>query len=368
MNLRELSGGFGDLGTFIPIVVLLVTECDLDPGSVLVFAGLANIVTGLLFGLPIPVQPMKAIAVVAIAEGMTPGQIAAAGLGTAALLLLITLSGLLARVVRYIPEAVVRGIQLGIGLKLLLRGSTMIAETAGAGADGWWLVLLGVILLASSYKWGGFPSALILFAVGLSVALLGSGGITGPLVIGWDGPHLILPDGGEWLTGLLRGSLPQLPLTLLNSVLAVCALSRDLFPRRPAPEPKMAVSVALMNLFGCWFGAMPMCHGSGGLAGQYRFGGRTGGAPFSIGAIKLTVGLLFGSAAVALLANFPGSILGVLLIGAGLELGLPARKCVGRGIVIVILTGAGVLFINTAAGFLVGFVAATLIGRSRKDL
>jgi len=32
-----------------------------------------------------------------------------------------------------------------------------------------------------------------------------------------------------------------------------------------------------MNLTSVPFGGFPMCHGSGGLAAQYRFGARTGG-------------------------------------------------------------------------------------------
>ena len=62
------------------------------------------------------------------------------------------------------------------------------------------------------------------------------------------------------------GGLPQLPLTTLNSVVAVCALSNDLFPERhpPVVAPKsVAVSVGAMNLAGCAFGVMPCCHGAG---------------------------------------------------------------------------------------------------------
>ena len=43
-------------------------------------AGLMNILTGLVFRQPIPVQPMKAIAAIAIAEGLLRDEIIAAGL------------------------------------------------------------------------------------------------------------------------------------------------------------------------------------------------------------------------------------------------------------------------------------------------
>jgi hypothetical protein len=66
----------------------------------------------------------------------------------------------------------------------------------------------------------------------------------------------------------MRAGLAQLPLTTLNSVVAVCQLSSDLFPLRPARLVLVASSVGAMNLVGAWFGAMPCCHGAGGLAGQ----------------------------------------------------------------------------------------------------
>jgi hypothetical protein len=81
-DLPEFSGGLGDLGTFVPLTASLIIVCGMEGGSVLFFAGLANVLVGVAFNQPIPVQPMKAIAAVAIAEGLAPGEIAAAGFMT----------------------------------------------------------------------------------------------------------------------------------------------------------------------------------------------------------------------------------------------------------------------------------------------
>ncbi len=59
-------------------------------------------------------------------------------------------------------------------------------------------------------------------------------------------------------------------MTTLNSVVAVCQLSADLYPAKPASPVLVSTSVGLMNLVGAWFGAMPCCHGAGGLAAQVR--------------------------------------------------------------------------------------------------
>jgi len=85
---------------------------------------------------------------------------------------------------------------------------------------------------------------------------------------------------------------------------AVTQLANQLFPERDSQRwrPRsVAISVGGMNLLGCWFGAMPVCHGSGGLAAQYKFGARYGTAPVVLGSVKLLLGLLFGSSLFTLL-------------------------------------------------------------------
>ncbi|KAH6631045.1 hypothetical protein B0J18DRAFT_422950 [Chaetomium sp. MPI-SDFR-AT-0129] len=120
----------------------------------------------------------------------------------------------------------------------------------------------------------------------------------------------------------LFAALAQLPLTTLNSVIAVSALSADLLPDVPPPSvTALGLSVAAMNLVGCWFGAMPVCHGAGGLAGQHRFGARSGASVVMLGVVKVVLGLLFGGdGLVRFLQEYPKSVLGVMVIAAGLEL------------------------------------------------
>ncbi len=75
-----------------------------------------------------------------------------------------------------------------------------------------------------------------------------------------------------------------------------------------------------MNLIGGWFGAMPVCHGSGGLAAQYRFGGRSGSSIILLGLFKILLGLFFGETLISLLRGYPKALLGVMVLAAGLEL------------------------------------------------
>ena len=116
---REASGALGDLGTFIPLLVGMVNQCGLQLGPALLGAGLMNLVTGFAFRIPMPVQPMKAIATVAIAEGLSESQIIAAGIITGAVVLLLGATGWINWLNKVIPKNVVRGLQLALGLKLL---------------------------------------------------------------------------------------------------------------------------------------------------------------------------------------------------------------------------------------------------------
>ena len=47
--------------------------------------------------------------------------------------------------------------------------------------------------------------------------------------------------------GVMRAGIPQLPLTTLNSVVAVCQLSEDLFPGRAVTPVRVSVSVGSVS-------------------------------------------------------------------------------------------------------------------------
>jgi len=365
LDRAEAAGALGDLGTFIPLLVGMVNRCGLQLGPALFCAGLMNVITGLAFGIPMPVQPMKAIATVAIAEGLSEPQILAAGILTGATVLLLALTGLVDRLNRILPRSVVRGLQLALGLKLLIEGFRMIADSGRA--VGWDSIAMGVgcaVLVLLLYFSTRVPGALAVFAIGLAAMAAAHPTLVAEMRPGmtWAIPRL--GNAHDWLVGLSRGAIPQIPLTLLNSVIAVCALSADLFPHRPAAPRRVAISVALMNLVFCPLGSMPMCHGAGGLAGQYRFGARTGGSVVLLGAAKMLLAAAFGGSLLVALRGYPQSVLGVLLLFSGLELSLVCRDQRTRvEFFVMILTAGACLAVNAAVGFLVGWAMAVLLIR-----
>ena len=117
--------------------------------------------------------------------------------------------------------------------------------------------------------------------------------------------------------------LPQIPLTITNAILATSLLTLDLFRHEIKPD-RLSATIGVMNLVTVPFGGFPMCHGAGGMAGQYRFGARTGGANIIAGIILLCFAFFFASA--GMLSIIPTGIFGALLLFVALELGLHATK------------------------------------------
>jgi MFS superfamily sulfate permease-like transporter len=204
------------------------------------------------------------------------------------------------------------------------------------------------------------PSALVLFGAGIAIAVWKDASVVRLIHLDWTLPHWTPLAWSDFVAAFPRAAIPQIPLTTLNSVIAVCALSVELFPDRAATPRRVSVSVGLMNLVAGWFGGMPMCHGAGGLAGQYRFGARTNGSILFLGGAKMIVAVLFGASLMALCRAFPASVLGVMLAFSGIELALVTRDQTGRteAFVMLITAGACLGLDNIALGFVLGLILA----------
>jgi len=364
LDRHEIAGSLGDMGTFLPLLVGMAAQNGLDFGTALFFAGLFSLVTGLTFSIPMAVQPMKAIAAVALTQGLSLSEILAAGATVSAIVLLLGVTGLIDWVNRAVPRSVVRGLQLALGLSLLMKGLQMVAGTGVVLApDSYVTGAVAAIVVLALFSSRMIPSALVLFAAGLALAVWRTPAIAQSLQLGLSLPSWSPPTWPAFVSAFPKAALPQIPLTTLNSVVAVCALSVDLFPDRPASPRRVAVSVGLMNLVGAWFGAMPMCHGAGGLAGQYRFGARSNGSILFLGVAKMTIATLFGASLMSLCRAFPASVLGVMLGFSGIELALVTRDQTDRASAFTMLLTAGACLglNNVALGFAIGLCLALLL-------
>jgi MFS superfamily sulfate permease-like transporter len=351
----EASGACGDLGTFIPHAIGAMTVAGLAPAGVLFGFGAFLITTGLFYGLPLPVQPMKAVSAVILTDGLRPGEVAAAGMMLGIVLLVLGTTGLIGRLARTIPQSVSAGLQLGLGLLMGVLGLKLMLQT----------------------PWIGFPALAMLFLLTriprcpAAPIVLGAAAL-----IGWSGesastshqigfapsiPQLVVPTWIEVWRSLEIAVLPQLSLTLTNAVIVTASLSRELFPTTGsrASERNLALSSGVANVLLCPFGAMPMCHGAGGLAAQYRFGARTGLAPIIFGVVVLILAIGFANRAAALFAIIPIGAVGALLILAGTDLAISRRLFDGKPSCWPVIGVAALvtLTINPALGLILGWIA-----------
>ena len=238
---------------------------------------------------------------------------------------ILSATGLLGLLHRVVPVPVVKGIQVGAGLSLVISaGTNMIlplAWTTPTYDNRIWSIAAFLILVIAAIT-PRLPYALLVFAFGIVITIAAIPGALQDSHAQLWRPEAGMPSAAAWRTGAIDAAIPQLPLTTLNSILAVTSLSASLFPDYPHPPSTTALgfSVAISNLVGCWFFAMPICHGSGGLAGQYRFGARSGASIIILGSIKLLLGLFVGDAIIPLLQSFPKSLLGIMVLAAGVEL------------------------------------------------
>lgn len=180
-DLRELAGAFGDLGTLVPFVVGYVTITGLDPVGILVAFGVSLVGAGLYFRTPVPVQPMKAIATAAINHPatVTAGAISAANLFTAALWLVMGLTGAVTWLARITSRPVVHGIVLGLGLAFMLEGVRMMQT-------GLLLAVVAMALTFALLSAGRVPAMLVLLGLGALVAVAREPALLDELLtLGW---------------------------------------------------------------------------------------------------------------------------------------------------------------------------------------
>lgn len=336
----ELSGAFGDLGTFLPYVVAAIGAGLLAPAPVLLGFAAGYCLVALVYRAPIAVQPMKAIGAMMLAGVLSSQEIAWAGAIIGALLLIFAALPALRSAARAVPQSVVVGLQAGLGLLLLL-----VAVEYMQGA--WGIALPALACLACAYVWPRGPWAIIVVLGGLFLVPADARSVAIPT----------LPVAVADPFSVLSALVAQLPLTLLNAVVVTAAVAHQLFPQtqRTVSVGRLAATSGALNLALVPFGAMPMCHGAGGVAAHRRFGARGIGAPLAIAALCLA-GAAAGPAVVDLLARIPAPVIGALLAFAALDLILNRRMVDARAdcrpviAATVLATVAGGAFIALLVG------------------
>lgn len=342
----EVSGAFGDLGTFLPYVVATIGAGLLAPAPVLLGFAAGYLLVAVVYRAPIAVQPMKVIGALVLAGALNSQDIAWAGAAIGAALLVFAAIPALGSAARAVPQSVVTGLQSGLGLVLLL---VAIDDMSAS----WGLAAPALACLACAYVWPRGPWAVVVVAGALLLAPGNAGPDAMPTVSATPANPL----------SVLSAIAAQLPLTLLNAVVVAAAVAHDLFPRtqNTVSVRRLAATSGVLNLALVPFGAMPMCHGAGGVAAHHRFGARGTCAPLLVATLCL-IAAIAGAPVIEALARIPDAVIGALLAFAAFDLVLSRRVFDARRDCqpVIAATAVATLAGGALVGLVIGLAAETV--------
>ena len=359
---NEFSGSFGDIGTDLPLIVGMIMVSGIDSASTFIIYGILQIASGLYYGMRMAVQPLKAVATLVIAGNIAGSVIYGGGLAIGIIMLFLTITGLIKKLSTFIPKAVIRGIQMGLGLMLAnIALKNYIVEGSGVMEYGLVIVAFTIALVLLGNR--KYPPALFIIGLGILYALFFQ--IENPTTlfssVKMEIPNFHIPKWDDIATGFLILALPQIPLSIGNSILASDQLAKDLYPEKKITVSKIAFTYSLMNIISPFFSGIPVCHGSGGMAGHHSFGARTGGSVLIYGVFFLILGLFFSHSFDQIVKIFPMQILGVILFFEAITLVFLVRDIQTKKSDFYIALVVALIACGLPYGFLISIILGTIL-------
>ena len=353
--ITEISAAPADIGTFLPLSLGLVAIAGMDPVGLLFGFGIFAIATALIYRRPIPVQPMKAVAAMGIAGLAGPEVLIATGCLLGLTLIILSQTDAIVWLKRLVPTSVLFGLRVALAISLV----TMISDLpvlSYVGLAG--LLVMLVFLLRSQLK--GLASVTTVI---FGWAIFGDVSGIETFEFGFHWPSIIFPTPAAVGSALETTFFPQLALTLTNALILTAVIAQDYFPddRNQLTERNFALSSGVANLVLAPIGAMPMCHGAGGLAAYHGLGSKTGWSVAMFGLVCLGGALLLGDQMVTILRTVPSEVLGMLLVYAAWVLAEPLKVVnVRPACQVIIVFMVGVTFLVGPLFALIAGVAMEL--------
>lgn len=346
----ESSAAFADLGTFLPLVLGLVVVAGMDPIGLLYGFGLFALLTAAVYRRPIPVQPMKAAAAMGIAGLISADVLVATAILMGVILIALSQTGSIEWLKRMVPKTVLHGMRLALAVSLL---GLLLHDTE--------IHWVGVLCLTAALI-GILQTPLAglgcLFVVGAGWWIFGEAVPLSGVSFAWAWPSIGLPNIADFRVSLTEAVLPQLALTLTNALILTAVIAKEYFPGDAGriTESRLALTSGVANVLLAPIGAMPMCHGAGGLAAHRGLGSQTGLSIAIFGGACVLVAGVFGSQATLVLASIPAEVMATLLIFAAWVLADPVsimRTRMSCQMLIVAMVPVAMVF---------GLMAALLFG------
>jgi len=355
LNFRNFIGAFADGAILFPLIAALSLQGSLPVDRLLFTAGLAYIVSGLVFRIPMPVQPLKSIAIAAVAVHASGVEIRASGamLGVMCLCLAFLIKNrTIEKWVRAIPVFFIRALQTALGVILAIQGIKILLPLSLPEK------IASLAVLAVLFLFSALPLLGIFATVGLVVGVY----------LNWHlGPTSVSANpsiNNDVFRPMMLATLvlPQIALTLANSVIS----TRDVAEHYYGPQAKRVTEVRLLasigigNLVAAAICGLPYCHGAGGLTAHYRGGARTYHANLMIGATLLIFAVLTHLGDPFAL-HYPLFLLSALLIGIGwFHFGLVREKRESQETIKLAIVGIVAAFTQTMSWPLVATVILTI--------
>jgi len=361
----DITGSVGNFGTVLPLLGAVALTCGMSLSLMILLCGGWYILSGILYKCPVSIEPLKAVAAISITLHLTPQVIAASGILIGIIFIIFGYLNGMKWVQNHIPSPVVRGVQLGLGF-ILLKSAFL-----DFGFVDFNLFVIGIIIIMALYLLRmirQFPdfSAILLLFLGFGIVFYVNG------LPQWsvpDLPVITLPTTPDFYNAGLNLVIPQIPVTIANSILATTLLLSDLY-KCPISANRLSISVGLMSLSASILGGFPLCHGAGGVAAHYRFGGKTGFTMIIGGIVLIILAALFTNQ--ALIHNFPQGLFGALLTVVAIEmvsLGMKTDNLLISGSMAIVALFGGMVYsliIGIGVAVLSPYIISILKGDGHK--
>lgn len=356
--LSNVVGAFADCAVLLPIVILLTRELGWPLHTLLISAGIAAAVSGVLFKVPMALQPLKSLCVVAVALGATQLELQASGFIFGAICLALALTFRVDGFAAKVPNRYIHGLQFGLGLTLLAKG--LLYAHSALGTSLWAVAMLGlVVALIVATRKGRFPIFGLLAFAGFVYAISANGSFD-QNIQSWQQKNEALRP--SVIASLV---LPQIALTLANSVVGTQKVAKEYFGKGAdrVTCKSLLLSIGFGNVVMAFFSGLPFCHGAGGLTAQVKSGATHYFANIVLGASLVTLGLL-AAQGVEFSLVMPGILLSLLLIHSGVmhsALAWPSLSLFDRHAVVAAAIGAASVALGNLLGGLVFGAALELV-------
>lgn len=305
----NLTGAFSDGAVLFPLLAVLSLQSGMDGMRMMASAGAVYIAAGLVFRVPMAVQPLKSLAVTALALGATTTEIALGGFTVGFVCLMLSLF-YVDSLAKKVPRHLVHGLQMALGLMLMIKGGQLGLNIPEISLRGGFIILT-IIILGFTW-WTKKPVIGWIATAGLIIGVLNSAAAENiiPASVPVDSirPNLIL--------ALV---LPQLALTLTNSVIGAHDVAQHYFGTKAyRVTPKWLLrSIGIGNIILAPLGGLPFCHGAGGITAHVKGGACNWHMNLIIGGTLLGLALISWQFGRPIIPAFPQNLMAALLFATG---------------------------------------------------